>query len=552
MAEKTVALYLRVSTKHQDTPEGSLISQKQRLVEWFEYNNSQAKFSEDKEAYSSYLIYKDVETGTKASKRPSYNRMLVDIKMGRICAVASASISRLNRNLREFYELYDITQHYNVGIFSLKENFDTSSAIGRAILKFMLVFYELESEQTSERGRDNRYARAKRGLWVTSTVTGYSKEPEKPGQLIAIPSEVEAVNLMFDLYLKIGSLNSVRKELTNKGILTPSRKMTGTNTGKPQPYTTMTISRILQNKVYIGIQQYQKGKRGVEGLSPGEAYEEIPGNWKSIVHDDKFNKVQYLLLKNKESNTNQVKKKIKVFELSSLIKCGVCKESPNFKTKSGTSKTRKIYYYYSCPQCKRTVRADGIEKQIMGVLENLGKNKKLVKTLLDEYNKNYNFELTELKNRLSELLDEERNIEQEIQKETEKFSQLETTDLELFKKHSLKTHDKLTERYETNQKLKLEIEQKISETEFSEVNPKLLSEILRNLSKILPDLPILTRKAVLSQVIAGITVFKKKIEVRVGEKIYNLNLKEKASENIKFTEANIERDRRDSNPRPPA
>ena len=348
----------------------------------------------------------------------------------------------------------------------------------------------------------------------SSTVTGYRKDSKKPGQLIPIPSEVEAVNLMFDLYLKIGSLNSVRKELTNKGILTPPRKLTGTNTGKPQPYTTMTISRILQNKVYIGIQQYQKGKRGIEGLSPGEAYEEIPGNWKAIVDEDKFNKGQYLLLKNKESNTNQIKKKVKVFELSSLIKCGICKDSPNFKTKSGTSKTRKIYYYYSCPQCKRTVRADGIEKQILGVLENLGKNKKLVKTLLDEYNKNYNFQLSELKIRLSELLDEERNIEQEIQKETEKFSQLETTDLELFKKHSLKTHDELKGRYETNQKLKLEIEQKISETEFSEVNPKLLSEILRNLSKILPDLPILTRKAVLSQVIAGITVLNKKIEVR--------------------------------------
>ena len=123
MAEKTVALYLRVSTKHQDTPEGSLISQQQRLVEWFEYNNSQAKFSEDKESYSSYLIYKDVETGTKASKRPSYNHMLVDIKMGKINAVASASISRLNRNLREFYELYDITQHHNVGIFFFKGKF---------------------------------------------------------------------------------------------------------------------------------------------------------------------------------------------------------------------------------------------------------------------------------------------------------------------------------------------------------------------------------------------------------------------------------------------
>ena len=40
--------------------------------------------------------------------------------------------------------------------------------------------------------------------------------------------------------------------------------------------------------------------------------------------------------------------------------------------------------------------------------------------------------------------------------------------------------------------------------------------------------------------------------MKVGEKIYNLNLKEKASENIKFTEANIERDGRDSNSQRPA
>ena len=105
------------------------------------------------------------------------------------------------------------------------------------------------------------------------------------------------------------------------------------------------------------------------------------------------------------------------------------------------------------------------------------------------------------------------------------FSQLEETNLELFKKQALKAHEELKERYDANQNSKLEIEQKISETEFSEVNPKLLSEILKNLSQILPDLPLLTRKAVLSQIIAQITVFNKKIEVRVGEIFYNINLK---------------------------
>ena len=105
---------------------------------------------------------------------------------------------------------------------------------------------------------------------------------------------------------------------------------------------------------------------------------------------------------------------------------------------------------------------------------------------------------------------------------------------------------------EYDQNSKLEIEQKISETEFSEVNPKLLSEILKNLSQILPDLPLLTRKAVLSQVIAQIMVFNKKIEVRVGEKIYNINFKKIASTNKKFVEATIERDGRESNPQRPA
>ena len=43
---KKVAFYLRVPTRHQDAPAGSLTSQKQRLFEWFKYHNSQAKFAD--------------------------------------------------------------------------------------------------------------------------------------------------------------------------------------------------------------------------------------------------------------------------------------------------------------------------------------------------------------------------------------------------------------------------------------------------------------------------------------------------------------------------
>ena len=548
----TVAFYLRVSTRHQDTPEGSIISQKQRLTEWFEFQNSQAEYDDDKEPYTNFIIYRDVETGTKAAKRPSYKRMLADIRMGKIQTIAAISISRLNRNLREFYELYDITQQKNVDIVSLKESFDTSTAIGRAILKFMLVFYELESEQTSERGKDNRYARAKRGLWTTATVTGYKKDPEKPGQLIPIPSEVEIVNMIFDLYLKHGSLGIVRDKLTENGILTPARKMTGTNSGEPKPYSTVSISWILQNKVYIGIQQYQKGKRWIEGLPPGDAYEELPGNWDPIVNKKKFNQAQIILMKNRGMRSNYIRKKKKVFELSGLITCGVCKDSPHFLTGGGTSHTGKSYYYYKCHGCRKTIRADLIEEKILTVLNELGANKKLVKKLIKEYHDNYNYELDACRTRLGELKTEEDKLFSQIQDETDKFAGLEGSDLELFKKQAIKVHDKLKSQLNKNQTLQDEIEQKIVQVEVTTFDAEQISEILKNLSKILPDLPIPTKKAVLSQIIAGITVFEKSIEMRVGERIYSLPINEKVPVNTRFTETNIERDRRDSNPQLPA
>ena len=65
----------------------------------------------------------------------------------------------------------------------------------------------------------------------------------------------------------------------------------------------------------------------------------------------------------------------------------------------------------------------------------------------------------------------------------------------------------------------------------SSVDPGILTEIMKNLSKVLPDLPIPTRKAVLNQVVAGITIFSDGAEMKIGERIYTLDLEDKHSAN---------------------
>ena len=74
------------------------------------------------------------------------------------------------------------------------------------------------------------------------------------------------------------------------------------------------------------------------------------------------------------------------------------------------------------------------------------------------------------------------------------------------------------------------------------MDPGILTEIMKNLSKVLPDLPIPTRKAVLNQVVAGITIFSDGAEMKIGERIYTLDLEDKHSANTGFAECNVERD----------
>ncbi len=72
-------------------------------------------------------------------------------------------IDRISRSLRDFYELWEFLDEHDVRFVSLNEKFDTTTSVGRAMLK--LVFAELEREQTAERTAATVAHRARQGLW---------------------------------------------------------------------------------------------------------------------------------------------------------------------------------------------------------------------------------------------------------------------------------------------------------------------------------------------------------------------------------------------------
>lgn|GEM_PF-1539880 len=547
-----IAFYLRISTVHQNIKEGSLKAQEQRLNEWLEYNNKVAVDNIDKKIYDNFVIYKDVESGASKLKRTGYQRMIADLQMKKVHAIACTSISRLNRNLREFYELLDLAEDYQIDIISLKENFDTSTAIGRALLKFMLVFYELEREQTAERGSDNRYERAKRGLWITSTIIGYENDTQNPGHPTIIPTEAELIKKIFKLYINSGSISNVRNLLKQKGLKTPARKLTGSNDGIPKDFADETIRRILQNKAYIGVLQYQKGNRGKSDLPPGKAYEEFEGVWDSIIDKDVFNQANAIIKSNSFTKRNVIKTKKKTFELSGIIFCGKCDHNPHLITTSGTSKTGKQHHYYKCKSCSTSIPAKRLEKAVQNTFNELGEDEKLVIKLVKDYQSNFNTELLDLEARLKELKLEEIQYESEIDVEIENLTKLSENKLEVFLKRIQKNHDELAEKLIINQSAQAEVENNIHSTKMDGIDFDYLQIIFSNLSKIMKEIPANTIKALYSHIIKSFIVFEDRAEMKITDDVYSFNLGTKKGHNEKFVVTPVERDGRESNSQLPA
>src|SRR5438128_583725 len=118
-----VGIYLRVSTEEQARiVDGSLVSQKSRLDEYVTGQNR-------REAGWGTIIdvYCDEAKSGKNLNRPEFQRLLEDVRLGRINLVLATELSRLSRSIRDFCELWDLFKKHDAKVITLREQFDTTT-----------------------------------------------------------------------------------------------------------------------------------------------------------------------------------------------------------------------------------------------------------------------------------------------------------------------------------------------------------------------------------------------------------------------------------------
>lgn len=402
-----------------------------------------------------FIVYEDEGFSGGNTNRPKFQELLHAAKNKSFNALICYRLDRISRNVADFSTTLELLQDNNIEFISIKEQFDTSTPMGRAMVYISSVFAQLERETIAERVRDNMIQLSKTGRWLggqepfgfTSDKITYLDENFKERSLMKLTplkEELSIIKLVYDKYLEFNSITQVANYLQDNSFK-------GKNNGE---WTTTTVQRVLSSPLYVksnnktheylkslganvygeangnGYLSYNKTKKMTISRDVTEWIYSV-SNHQGIIEADKWLKAQSILNKNKS-------KKVKRLGtgsnndalLAGILKCSKC--GANMIVKQGhKSKTEanKRYDYYVCGKkddsrkrkCdNKNIRVDRLDSIIIQMLYGYNEEvliDKLNKLLIDSNDsKILNNKLDNLK---SEITEKEASISNLIKKLSE-------------------------------------------------------------------------------------------------------------------------------------
>ena len=235
--------------------------------------------------YTEYEYYVDGGYSGKDLNRPAIQKLISDCKSSKIDCVFVFKLDRISRSQKDtLYLIEEVFNKYNVGFVSIRENFDTTTPFGKAMIGILSVFAQLERETILERTRIGIQKRAESGLWRGGGKIPYAYDYDsKLGILVPNKERVEKLHNMISLYLDGLSFNKLESIFGMDESL---------------------ISQIILNRTNLGIVPY-KGQ-------------EFKGQHEAVVTEETYNRLIETVKMRSKTRTERH------YLLSGKIYCGKC------------------------------------------------------------------------------------------------------------------------------------------------------------------------------------------------------------------------------------
>lgn len=336
------AVYVRESTARQANEGYNLQGQEEKCTQ---YLNCMANYGEEVEI----KVYREKGFTATTMNRPVFNKLLDDVKQGKIRKVVVQKLDRFGRTMVGVFNMIEEFKKYKTHLVCLRENIDTSLPGWEAVTSIMSYQAQMESSITSERTNEAFKIAASRGSYIKGSYAPfgtvrnviYEKSEEmcnKENKVIMLKKHQQEWRILLQIYdMANNGINC--SQISREIAQLPYMKKSGKTLSDDM------INNILNNKIYIGIMKLD-----------GEEYKI---RFEGALDEEYWHTVQV----NRRHNLKQEEKNEYLYHNKVFCTCGA-RCLADVTNKYSNSGVLKKYKYYVCPECGKRINQDYITIQI--------------------------------------------------------------------------------------------------------------------------------------------------------------------------------------------
>ena len=315
--QKRVAAYCRVSTDSEE----QLTSYQNQVRVYTEM------IAANKEWEFAGLYADEGISGTRADKRPEFQRMIRDCQNGKIDYIITKSVSRFARNTVECLEYVRSLKAQGIGIFFEEQNIDTLKNESELYLVIYAGFAQSESESISKHITWTYRKKFEEGKvsFQYKNFLGYRKGADSQPEIV--PEEAAIVERIYEMFLAGQPVKMIAQTLQTEKIEIP---------GKNLSFSKNMIMNILRNEKYCGdcilqktvtVDCISKTRKANQGEAPMYIVE---NNHPAIISREVFNRVQEELIRRQALRAKSDKTSITAtgkyskYALTEVLQCAEC------------------------------------------------------------------------------------------------------------------------------------------------------------------------------------------------------------------------------------
>jgi DNA invertase Pin-like site-specific DNA recombinase len=269
--------------------------------------------------------------GTTA--RSGFERMVADVCLGKVGAVAAREVSRFARNSRDWQQLVEVCRVVDTLLVDQETVYAPRQSNDRLLLGLKGSLNEYELDLLRQRSVEARREKARRGELVVAAPAGYLKTQDQRLEKDPDRRVQEAIELIFAKFLELGTVRQTLLWFLEHGLQVPVRETGGELMWKRPAYRMMY--RILTHPIYGGAYTYGKTEAvlSYDNDQPRQQIRRKPRDrWLALIphaHDgyvswEQFERVQQMISDNHLGHGRPGAAKRGAALLTGLLRCRRC------------------------------------------------------------------------------------------------------------------------------------------------------------------------------------------------------------------------------------